>query len=130
MDFKLSLEQAKESLNQSPKEFLKLMETGSMEVELYKPHQIDKQLPHNRDEIYIIAQGSGVFEINAEKTNFQKGDLLFVPSGAEHRFLNFTDDFYTWVIFYGPISGEQGELKNYLIKEETGSSVSDNLDYK
>ena len=33
--------------------------------------------------------------------------LIFVPAGIEHRFENFTDDFSTWVIFYGPAGGEK-----------------------
>lgn len=34
------------------------------------------------------------------------GDLLFVPAGVVHRFEEFTDDFATWVMFYGPEGGE------------------------
>jgi hypothetical protein len=32
--------------------------------------------------------------------------VLFVPAGHEHRFEDFTPDFATWVIFYGPDGGE------------------------
>ena len=32
--------------------------------------------------------------------------FLFVPAGVEHRFEKFTEDFKTWVIFYGAIGGE------------------------
>jgi mannose-6-phosphate isomerase-like protein (cupin superfamily) len=39
-------------------------------------------------------------------TTFQQGDILFVPAGSVHRFINFTADFATWVIFYGPEGGE------------------------
>ena len=31
----------------------------------------------------------------------QPGDLIFVPAGREHRFLEFTEDFKTWVVFFG-----------------------------
>ncbi len=34
------------------------------------------------------------------------GELPFVPAGIEHRFLDFSDDFITWVLFYGPEGGE------------------------
>ena len=38
--------------------------------------------------------------------SFKENDVLFVPAGIEHRFENFTDDFATWVIFYGEKGGE------------------------
>jgi quercetin dioxygenase-like cupin family protein len=42
-----------------------------------------------------------------ERTTFKQGDVLFVKAGIKHRFENFTDDFTTWVIFYGPDGGEK-----------------------
>ena len=54
-----------------------------------------------RDEIYVIAQGKGVFNCDGEKTSFEKDDVFFVPKGTEHRFEDFTDDFFTCVFFYG-----------------------------
>lgn len=77
-----------------------------MSVEIYRPINIDPQIPHKQDEIYVIISGSGDFFLNGEVNSFQQGDILFVPAGAEHRFVNFTDDFATWVIFYGPEGGE------------------------
>ena len=41
------------------------------------------------------------------RTKFRQGDFLFVPAGIEHRFESFTNDFATWVIFYGPVGGEK-----------------------
>jgi len=32
--------------------------------------------------------------------------MLFVPAGVAHRFDEFTADFCTWVMFYGPEGGE------------------------
>lgn len=86
--------------------FLKVMEHGSMTVEIYRPVKADKQTPHLQDELYVIISGAGDFLNNGKRSPFQRGDVLFVPAGAEHRFENFTDDFATWVIFYGPPGGE------------------------
>jgi quercetin dioxygenase-like cupin family protein len=41
------------------------------------------------------------------RERFAPGDVLFVPAGTIHRFEEFTDDFRTWVIFYGPPGGER-----------------------
>ena len=32
--------------------------------------------------------------------------MLFVEAGVDHRFVDFSDDFETWVIFWGPDGGE------------------------
>ncbi len=87
--------------------FLPVFEHGTLSVEVYKPEKIDLQQPHTRDEVYVIISGSGEFLNGGVKMNFSPGDFLFVPAGVEHRFENFTDDFSTWVIFYGPEGGEK-----------------------
>jgi mannose-6-phosphate isomerase-like protein (cupin superfamily) len=86
--------------------FIKVMEHGTMSVEIYRPVNIDPQTPHEQDELYVIISGSGDFFLSGNTNSFQQGDILFVPAGAEHRFMNFTADFATWVIFYGPLGGE------------------------
>lgn len=73
-----------------------------LDVELYEPSVIDLQSAHERDEIYIIARGSGTLLINeGAKVNFTPGDMLFVSARVEHRFTEFSSDFATWVLFFG-----------------------------
>lgn len=74
---------------------------ADISVELYKPIGEDRQKPHNRDELYIVATGSGVFDLDGEKISFGQGDLLFAPAYALHRFEDFSTDFSCWVVFYG-----------------------------
>lgn len=83
-----------------------VFEHGSLQVKMYRPAGPDLQKPHARDEVYVIARGSGTFFNNGERHAFQAGDMLFVPAGDEHRFESFTPDFCTWVLFYGPEGGE------------------------
>lgn len=72
------------------------------DIEYYAPVSVDLQKPHARDEIYIIAAGSGTLTVGADSFAVSSGDVLYVPAHVEHRFANFTDDFATWVVFYGP----------------------------
>ena len=110
-DFKMTFDESLNKLKHSGPEFLELFTHGSLSVEIYKPNKVDKQTPHNRDEIYVIASGSGEFILSDKRTNFSPRDVLFVPAGEEHRFENFTDDFVTWVFFYGPEGGEDAAKK-------------------
>lgn len=103
----ISIDQAAELLKESKALFTELFKHGTLSVEFYKPDKADHQQPHDRDEIYVIATGSGTFNNGAKLWNFKAGDFLFVPAGVEHRFENFSEDFSTWVFFYGPTGGEQ-----------------------
>ncbi|MGN8226264.1 cupin domain-containing protein [Gracilimonas sp. BCB1] len=87
---------------------MRLFEHGSLEVEYYKPDKVDKQKPHDRDEIYVVISGSGIFVNGDQRHAFETGQVLFVPAGVVHRFEDFTKDFATWVFFYGPEGGEKG----------------------
>jgi mannose-6-phosphate isomerase-like protein (cupin superfamily) len=108
MDYKISLQNAIEQLKtETSFPFTKLMQHGSMSIEYFAPKEIDIQQPHLQDEIYVIASGKSIFFCGGEYMDCEKGDLLFVPAGTIHRFEHFSDDFATWVIFYGPQGGEQ-----------------------
>ena len=79
---------------------------GSMIVEHYAPRGIDTQRPHTRDELYVVIAGTGSFVNGDDRHPFAPGDVIFVPAGVVHRFEDFSADFATWVIFYGPEGGE------------------------
>lgn len=83
-----------------------MQEHGTLELGFYKPDGVDPQQPHDRDEVYIIQSGNGLFICNGEHQDFEAGEALFVPAGAVHRFQSFSADFAAWVIFYGPRGGE------------------------
>lgn len=80
---------------------------GSMSVEYYAPVGIDPQTPHEQDEVYFIHKGTGALVIAGERYPFEAGDCLFVGANVEHRFENFSEDFGTWVVFWGPKGGEK-----------------------
>ena len=90
------------ALTKSGSLFAELFNDKNVTIEIYKPDQEDFQAPHDRDELYIIISGCGDFRMNDEIVQFKAGDLLLAPQGAAHRFENFTEDFTTWVVFYGP----------------------------
>jgi mannose-6-phosphate isomerase-like protein (cupin superfamily) len=82
------------------------MSTQAIDVELYEPRGADPQTPHTRDEVYVVARGSGKFWDGEQRHSVSVGSFLFVPAGQEHRFEDFCDGFAVWVFFYGPEGGE------------------------
>lgn len=83
-----------------------VFEHGTLLVKLYAPRGADPQTPHTRDEVYIVAEGSGDFVHQGRRQRFGPGDFLFAAAGEQHRFEDFTDDLAVWVMFYGPEGGE------------------------
>lgn len=84
---------------------------GSLEVEMYQPVGSDPQKPHDRDEVYVVARGSGTFFNGIERRPVQPGSFMFVAAGQPHQFEEFSADFAVWVFFYGPPGGEPGAVR-------------------
>ena len=80
---------------------------GSASVMYYAPRRTDTQQPHEQDELYIVDRGSGWFVTPDGRVQVGPGDAIFIAARAVHRFEDFSDDFGTWVVFYGPKGGEQ-----------------------
>ncbi len=89
------------------KRFASVFQRGSLQVEIYAPRSTDEQMPHSKDELYVVMQGEGTFVNGASRSPFRPGDVIFVPAGVVHRFEDFTDELVVWVFFYGPEGGER-----------------------
>jgi mannose-6-phosphate isomerase-like protein (cupin superfamily) len=86
--------------------FITAFQHGSMSVEFYAPLDHDPQTPHSQDELYFIHSGTSELVIEQERHACAPGMVFFVPAGAEHQFENFSADFTTWIVFWGPQGGE------------------------
>jgi mannose-6-phosphate isomerase-like protein (cupin superfamily) len=49
----------------------------------------DRQQPHEDDEVYVVLEGSGSLEIAGEPFELREGHAIFVPAGADHRFVGY-----------------------------------------
>jgi len=85
---------------------LPIFSHGSLEAELYSPRGLDRQRPHSRNEVYVVARGEGLFFDGTSRHSVRAGSFVLVPAFQEHRFEHFSSDFALWVFFYGPEGGE------------------------
>ena len=49
----------------------------------------DRQQPHDDDEVYVVLEGSGALEVEGRAVPLERGHTIFVPAGAEHRFVGY-----------------------------------------
>lgn len=61
----------------------------------------DRQQPHADDEVYVVLEGRGTLEIDGEAVPLTEGQAIFVPAGAEHRFIGY-ENLSVLVIFARP----------------------------
>jgi len=61
----------------------------------------DRQQPHSDDEVYVVLEGSGSLEVEDERVDLQEGQAVFVPAGAEHRFVGY-EQLAVLVVFERP----------------------------
>lgn len=76
---------------------------GDVEIRFAAPSTRGMQVPHDRDEFYIVTSGTGRYRIEDGEFAVAPGDLLFAAAHAEHGFVERSDDFSEWVVFYGPV---------------------------
>jgi mannose-6-phosphate isomerase-like protein (cupin superfamily) len=87
--------------------FASVLGHGTMSVEVFAPRGHDAQEPHTQDELYFVVSGRAEFFHEAEHYSVSAGDVMFVPAYDRHHFEAISNDFVTWVVFWGPTGGER-----------------------
>jgi mannose-6-phosphate isomerase-like protein (cupin superfamily) len=91
------------------KRFAPLFRHGSFLLQVYAPRERDAQQPHDRDEAYVVFKGTATFASGTQRYAVRPGDFCFAAAGERHHFEDISEDFFTWVMFYGPEGGEKRE---------------------
>ena len=85
-----------------PAQSIPWLPTLSLHYWHFKKGDEDNQRPHFQDELYMILEGEGAFELDpGHDFDIKPGDIIFVPAGQRHRFLKGTEDLRV-LIFFGP----------------------------
>jgi len=59
----------------------------------------DPPRPHAEDEVYHVVSGTARFWCTGESHAVGAGDVIYVEAGAEHRFVDITEDLSVLVFF-------------------------------
>ena len=66
------------------------------------PWYDDEQTPHKEDEAYFVVDGRGRLRVSGETQDVAKGDLVFVPRSAPHKFFTPYGESLTLLIIFSP----------------------------
>ena len=68
-------------------------------IYVLKTGEQDLQKPHSQDEVYYVLEGQSQMVIGSSNYFVTKGDLIYVPAFAEHRFYDIDEDLKLLVFF-------------------------------
>jgi mannose-6-phosphate isomerase-like protein (cupin superfamily) len=88
--------------------YIEHLRTADLSVGTYSisTDGVDGQSTHTEDEIYVVTSGRASFVDHGGRVEVGPGDTLFVAAGAEHRFVEVSEDFAVLVVF-GPAEGSR-----------------------
>ena len=80
---------------------LTVFRDGDIEIKFAAHPTSGPQVPHTRDEFYIVASGTARYRWDGGETRIGPGDLFFAAAKTAHGYDQFSEDFSVWVVFYG-----------------------------
>ncbi len=90
------------ALPRTPGRSTEVFRDGDLEIRFAAKPTDGPQVPHLRDEVYVVAAGTGFYRVEDRVTPVGPGDLLFAAAHVAHGFERISPDFCVWVLFYGP----------------------------
>lgn len=98
------------ALPRTPGRSAEVFVDGDLEVRFAAKPTNGPQVPHLKDEVYVVAAGKGRYRVEDSVTDVAAGDVLFCAAHVRHGFEGISDDFCVWVLFYGPPRDSPGTL--------------------
>jgi mannose-6-phosphate isomerase-like protein (cupin superfamily) len=84
-------------------DYLEFVRESSMSAGIYvlAAGSLDRQSPHNQDEMYYVVKGRGRMRAGPEDLAVGPGSIIYVAAQTEHRFYDIVEDL-TVVVFFAP----------------------------
>jgi len=73
----------------------------SVGLSVWPAGTIDRQQPHEEDEVYYVISGRGSIRVAGEERPVRAGSLVFVAAHVEHRFHDIEEDLRV-LVFWAP----------------------------
>ena len=73
----------------------------SLGIFVAAPGDVDRQEPHDRDEVYVVVDGEAVLDVAGQLHQLAAGSVAYVPAGVAHHFLQVHEDLRVLVLFAG-----------------------------
>ena len=94
-------------LREAGETYVEFLRTAHMSAGVYRlaMGEVDRQSPHNEEEVYFVVSGRARFEADDNDRAVGPGDILYVPPKESHRFFDIEEDLELLVVFSPPEAG-------------------------
>ena len=98
----ISIEKVITDLDATREYFLNVFKRKGLDLGILRLRkgETDTQEPHSVDEVYFVIEGNGHIEIEHKMKPVNRGDFIFVPANAHHRFVVGNKDLIV-IYFFG-----------------------------
>lgn len=92
----------------SKRSYLSFLNEPTMNMGVYflPKDGVDRQSPHDLDEVYYVLSGKGTLEVDGDDIPCTPGSVLFVKAHAKHRFHTIEEDL-TLLVFFSAMKPEE-----------------------
>ena len=73
----------------------------SLTIARWPAGSVDDQTPHTEDEVYYVLAGRATLVVAETRMDVVPGTVAFVATGADHRFVDITEDLEV-LVFWSP----------------------------
>ena len=73
----------------------------SVGLSVWPAGTVDRQQPHDEDEVYYVISGRGSIQVAGEDREVRPGSLVFVAAHDDHRFHDIDEDLRV-LVFWAP----------------------------
>ena len=95
------IDQLEEQREQARKSYLEFLRVPAMSAGVYTlpAGGVDRQEPHNEDEMYYVVRGRARMRAGSEDQAIGPGSVIFVAAKIEHRFYDIEEELVVLVFF-------------------------------
>ena len=109
MKYLYSSDELEKGTGQENGSYFKYIDNSTLSSGIYvlKAGHDDPQQPHLQDELYYVMEGRSRFEVRDTSFEVGQGDVIFVPAGDPHRFVQIEEDLKLLVFFSKAETGDR-----------------------
>lgn len=103
-----------EKITKENNNFRKVLFTGKQSqlvvMSIAPGEEIGEETHPNTDQILFLVEGEGQAILEGESSDFKKKDVVFVPAGIKHNFVNTGDEALKLYTVYSPPEHKDGTI--------------------